>query len=146
MILPYQPKDKPAVLNLLMLNAPKYFHPDEKEEFSQYLEREVEDYYVYESNGEILGAGGINFGFNQGTTARISWDLVHPGHQRQGVGSALLHTRLEQIRQQPSIKILEVRTTQLVYSFYQKFGFKLVQRKKNFWAHGFDLYHMKLIL
>lgn len=144
MIRPYQTNDKSALLRLLKLNIPKYFHPDEYQEFSHYLDHEVEDYFVFVDNGNILGAGGINYGFNQGTTARISWDLVHPNHQGVGIGTSLVSLRVEQIRQYPDVKTIEVRTTQMVYPFYQKFGFKLIQQEKDFWAPGYDLYRMEI--
>jgi hypothetical protein len=39
-----------------------------------------------------------------------------------------------------------VRTTQLVYPFYQKAGFTLDKVEQDYWANGFDLYQMMLQL
>jgi hypothetical protein len=41
-----------------------------------------------------------------------------------------------------SIKIISVRTTQLVYPFYQKFGLELREVVKDYWDIGFDLYRL----
>jgi hypothetical protein len=37
-----------------------------------------------------------------------------------------------------------VRTTQLVYPFYQKLGFEIRKSEPDFWAPGFDLVEMEL--
>jgi N-acetylglutamate synthase-like GNAT family acetyltransferase len=48
------------LLELLRLNTPKYFAPEEKAEFVSYLTHEIEQYFVVELYGEILGCGGVN--------------------------------------------------------------------------------------
>jgi ribosomal protein S18 acetylase RimI-like enzyme len=45
----------------------------------------------------------------------------------------------------PSVQTIMVRTTQLVYRFYEKAGFKLVEQQKDYWAEGLDLYRMEYI-
>ena len=46
---------------LLRQNTPAYFDPSEEADFNHYLDVEREDYFVYEEEGRIVGAGGINY-------------------------------------------------------------------------------------
>ena len=141
MIRPYTSKDKQELLALLKLNIPKYFAAAEESDFREYLEQHVEDYYVYETDGQILASGGINY-FPDAGQARISWDIVHPDFQGRGIGKKLTQHRIDRIKSNPTINLIMVRTTQLVYPFYEKMGFVLEKIEKDFWAEGFDLYQM----
>lgn len=141
MIRPYKQTDKKDLIEILRLNTPHYFSPSEEQDFISYLENELEDYFVIEVNGKVLGSGGINY---LDDTARISWDLIDPSNQGEGYGKALLQHRIEHIKKNPSIRNIVVRTSQFAYQFYGKSGFELIDKKKDFWAPGFDLYEMVL--
>ncbi len=52
----YKNSDKEVVLNLLRLNTPKYFSPDEEKDLIYYLENEIDYYFVLEINNQIVGA------------------------------------------------------------------------------------------
>ena len=145
MIRPYQPKDKPKLLQILKGNIPEYFDLSEIDDFVEYLEEHREDYFVTEKEGQILGAGGINY-FPKERNARISWDLIHPDAQGQGIGKELVEHRIKHIKQQNKFDAIVVRTSQLAFGFYEKCGFKLEQIEKDYWAKGYDLYLMKMKL
>ena len=146
MIRTYTSKDKKELLELLRLNTPEFFHPDEEKDLMEYLENHSQHYFVVEDAGKVVGAGGYNLGFDGGKTARISWDMIHPDYQGKGIGRKLTQYRMEQIKAEPKVEKIVVRTTQLVYPFYQKLGFELVKTEKDFWAQGFDLYEMQMEL
>ena len=93
----------------------------------------------------MLGSGGINY-VDGGKTARISWDLFHPKAQGKGLGSQLTRFRIAEIKKNPAIALIVVRTSQLAFKFYEKIGFQLVSIEKDFWAKGFDLYQMEIPL
>ncbi|HRP88942.1 MAG TPA: N-acetyltransferase [Edaphocola sp.] len=138
----YKTDDKIAVLNLIRLNTPKYFAPEEEEDLKKYLESKRELYYVLECDEKIVGCGGINFSDDK-TIAKISWDIFHPDYQGQSLGTNLLKHRLEIIKSKDNIKKITVRTSQVAFLFYEKNGFELFEIKKNYWAEGFDLYNME---
>lgn len=138
----YKKSDKEFVLNLLKLNTPNYFSPEEEKEFIFYLENEIDSYFVVEINNEIVGSGGINFSDDK-TTGKISWDIIHPNFQGKMIGSKLLNYRIEKLRQIKSVNQIKVRTSQLVYKFYEKLGFKLIKIVEDYWAKGFHLYEME---
>ncbi|RDV13836.1 N-acetyltransferase [Pontibacter diazotrophicus] len=145
MIRAYTSKDKEELVALLRLNTPQYFDESEEADFIEYLDNRLEDYFVVEDNREIIGSGGINY-FPESKLACISWDMVHPNFQGRGVGKQLTLHRIEHIKKNPAINLIVVRTTQLVYKFYEKMGFDLEKTEKDFWAKGFDLYQMQMTL
>ncbi|TXE07364.1 GNAT family N-acetyltransferase [Gelidibacter salicanalis] len=144
MIRNYSTEDKSKIIALLIQNTPEYFDPAEEQDLSDYLDTKVEDYFVYEEHSKILGAGGINYILGD-HEARISWDMVAPETQGKGIGKALLHHRIKHINRQPNIQLISVRTSQLAYKFYEKFGFELVYVEKEYWAKNFDLYQLEMI-
>ena len=144
MIRAYNKHDNAELIELLRLNTPKFFGPSEEKDFIEQLERHSDNYFVIEDAKTIIGSGGINYGFDNGTTARISWDIIHPDKQGKGIGAKLTHYRIDEIKKNPSIKKIVVRTTQLVHEFYKKIGFQLEKIEKDYWAQGFDLYQMKI--
>jgi ribosomal-protein-alanine N-acetyltransferase len=143
-IRPYENRDKPAVLNLLKLNTPAYFAPEEEPDLIYYLDNEIESYFVLEVNNMIVGCGGFNFSGDQ-ATGKISWDIFHPDHQGKSYGSMLVQYRIDRLKEFKGLQTIIVRTTQLVYRFYEKQGFKLNEVVENYWAPGFHLYKMEYI-
>ena len=145
MIRPYHPSDKQELLKILRLNIPQYFAPSEEADFIEYLGKHAEHYFVVEENQQIIGCGGINF-WENGTVARISWDIIHSNHQGKGIGKKLTQFRINEIKKNAEVKKIVVRTSQLAFQFYTKSGFKLVKIEKDYWAKGFDLYEMEMEL
>ncbi len=138
----YQTNDALSCLDLVQSNTPAYFVQEEWNDFKKYLELEREDYYVVELDNQVIACGGINYQ-NHGATAVFSWDVVHPAFQGQSIGKQLLQYRLQKVKTNPGINQLIVRTSQLVYRFYEQFGFKLVITEKAYWAPNLDLYFMQ---
>lgn len=138
----YTNTDSPFVLQLLQLNTPVAFAPEELADFQHYLSTEKEDYFVVELNDQLVTCGGINY-FQKEGHARISWDMVHPEHQGKGIGKELLHYRLERIEQQ-GIQAVQVRTSQFAEAFYARAGFKTKEITPDYWSVGYDLYDMWL--
>lgn len=132
------------VIHLLKLNIPAAFAPEEKNEFEAYLLREREDYFVVEESDSIIGCGGINY-FSEDALARLSWDMIHPDSQGKGIGKQLVKHRLEHIKQRGFHQV-QVRTSQMATTFYASLGFEIVETIKDYWAEGFDLVDMRLLL
>ena len=140
---PFDPGDKEDVLNILSLNIPKYFAEEEFHDLDYYLDHEIEFYFVACIDDKIVGSGGVNFEDNH-HKAKISWDIIHPDHQGKRIGSQLLKYRIEWIKSTYKSKKISVRTSQFVYPFYEKHGFRTISIVPNYWAKGFDLYEMIL--
>ena len=145
MIRPYIIEDKEALLSILRCNIPLYFDESEEVDFIEYLDKQAENYFIIEQGTKLIGGGGINY-FPETMLARISWDIIHPDFQGKGMGKKLTLFRINQIKENPTIRLIKVRTSQLAYKFYVKLGFELERIEKDFWAKGFDLYQMKIEL
>ena len=143
MIRNYTKKDKSTLIELLRQNTPEYFDPSEEIEFINYLDHEVEDYFVYELDFKIIGAGGINY-FLEEKSARISWDMVDSKSQGKGIGKKLTQHRINHLKRNTEVAIIRVRTSQHAYKFYEKMGFELEKIEKEYWAKNFDLYLMQM--
>ncbi len=138
----YSNTNKSAVIELLRSNTPEYFDPTEETDLINYLDHEREDYFIVEENSQIVGAGGINY-FLDEKTARISWDMIAPNAQGKGLGQHLIKYRIAHIKKNHLIDQIVVRTSQLVYQFYEKMGFELEEIVKGYWAKNYDLYIMR---
>lgn len=140
-IRPYCAADKERLLEILRENIPQYFAVNEEQDFIDYLNHHLEQYYVLEVEGIIQACGGINLG-KDGITAVISWDVVARQSQGKGYGRALTTFRIERMKEMEGISRVSVRTSQLVYQFYEKFGLQLREVVKDYWSEGFDLYRL----
>lgn len=133
--------DRKRIMELLKLNTPKYFSPKEEEDLIDYLDNHADNYYIIEDDNVIVGCGGFNLS-EDGETGKISWDIFDPQRQGKGYGSALTKFRIQRIKEIEGVKIVSVRTSQLVYPFYEKFGLELREVVRDYWAEGFDLYRL----
>lgn len=137
----YMDSDKEQLIELLRLNTPEYFSPSEEEDLKDYLDNHADNYYVVDIDGVIVGCGGFNLTDDR-ETGKISWDIIHPKSQGQGVGRELTLFRIQKMKEIESIKTISVRTSQLAYKFYAKFGLELREVVKDYWDKGFDLYRL----
>lgn len=144
-IIPYKTEYKAQVIALLEMNTPKYFSAEEANDLIHYLDHEIEAYYVVKEDNKIIGAGGINY-FLDEDLARIAWDFIDPNYQGKGIGRQLLQHRINAIKTANKVSKVIVRTSQLVYPFYEKSGFTLKEVKKDFWYVGYDLYLLEMEL
>ena len=137
----HRDSDRERIIELLRQNTPEYFSPDEEKDLLYYLDYHADNYYVLEVDNVIVGCGGFNLS-EDGETGKISWDIFDVKHQGKGYGSVLTQFRIEKMKEIDSIKTISVRTSQLVYPFYEKFGLEIREIVKDYWAEGFDLYRL----
>lgn len=139
----YKPEDKEVLVQIMNNNVPQYFAETEVADYVNYLENEVQEYFVAVLDDRIIAGAGVNYE-REKQLAKISWDVVDRGYHHQGIGTLLLNHRLEVISNKKNIKTISVRTSQHAYAFYEKNGFKLLERHIDYWAEGFDMYKMVL--
>ncbi len=142
MIETYRKTDKEALILLFRLHVPKHFHESEEEGFIQFLDV-IDYYYIFRENDVIIGCGGFALGDDGPGTARLCWYMVHPEQHKKGIGKQLVQHCVESIENIGGIHLIVARTAQSAFLFYQKLGFNLIFTTPNYWAPGFDLYHME---
>lgn len=137
----YKETDKRSVIKLIRGNTPEFFAPEEEEDLLFYLDNYAQNYFVVEIDNQVVGSGGYNIA-EDGITAKISWDIIDSEAQGKGIGRYLTVYRIKDILKNKDIKILSVRTSQLAYKFYEKFGLTLREISADYWAKGLDLYRL----
>lgn len=137
----YTTADYDAIIELFLLNTPAFFCEEEEQDLERFLDEEIENFFVAEEDGIIVACGGSNI---KGRTGFLSWYIVHPDHQGKGLGKILALHNLTILQANKDLDNIEVRTSQLVYPFYEKLGFKLISTQDHYWGHNMHLYHMKL--
>lgn len=137
----YTPVDKTRVIELFRLNTPKYFSPIEEDGLIDYLTYHSDNYFVAEEDDMIVGSAGFNLS-EDGKTGKLSWDIINPNSHGKGIGTTLTKYRIQKLNEIKSVEIISVRTSQVVYKFYEKFGLELQEVVNDYWAPGFDLYRL----
>lgn len=145
MIRPYKPEDQQVLIALLRENTPQYFAPEEEAGFVNYLQKYAQHHYVYTEDEKVLGCAGYSWQPEK-EKGMVAWFVVDPNQQGKGIGRALLNYCIDALKQVEDLKKIVVRTSQLVYPFFEKSGFVLISTEKDYWAPGFDLYYMEIEL
>ena len=143
MIRPYKSSDKPRLLEIFKLNTPEYFDCSEEKDFLEYLEENGDTYLTIEMNKVIVG--GIGYYVNESDrSGQITWIFFDPGHSGQGLGRQAVEYCLAILNKDERVERLTVRTSQLAYKFFEKFGYQINRIEKDYWGLGLDLYEMEM--
>lgn len=145
MIRGYEPNDKEILLQLLRLNTPAFFAPEEESDFVKYLALHPHEHYVWEEAQVVLGCAGCSW-YPDSDDGRVAWFIVDPKAQGKGIGRGLLEHCLDRLRTNPATRKIIVRTSQLAEGFFASGGFQVEQRERNYWAPGFDLVYMTMTI
>jgi predicted GNAT family N-acyltransferase len=140
----YMEADIDGVVAIFRSNIPKYFTEIEEPGLYEFLDvpEHVKDYYVLELDGQIVGAGGIEYNDIDPPTVSLCWGMVHKDHLSTGLGKELTKFRIELSGQKfPGIP-LAIGTSQHTEGFYEKFGFRTVEHTKDGYGPGIDMCRM----
>jgi ribosomal protein S18 acetylase RimI-like enzyme len=140
----YAATDRPGCLAVFDTNVPTSFLPLERPSFEVYLDRLPGPYLVLEGESGIVACGGYAVAPGS-TTADLCWGMVAREYQGHGVGRLLVELRVRQIRRDPSITDIALKTSVDTCSFYEKLGFRTEQIVTNGIAVGRHLCDMRLV-
>jgi ribosomal protein S18 acetylase RimI-like enzyme len=139
----YQPEDELSCIEIFDSNLPKYFTVPERDLFIAYLRRLNPNYFVAEIEGRVRGCGG--FRVDDYGIAYLAWGMVHSTCHQQGIGSSLLHFRLEEIRKVDYAWAVLIDTSQHSAPFFARFGFEVFRTIPNGYQAGLDKVFMRLV-
>lgn len=142
---PYAPTDHNTCLELFDSNAPRFFAPEERAEFIEFLEQPPGFYFVIENDaGILIGCGGYDEIKGAGV---LTWGMVRQDLHKQGVGRFLLRERITHLQEQyPHLTEIHMNTSQHSVNFFEREGFRATKIKMNGFAPGLHEYHLTLTL
>ena len=133
------------LIKIFTLNIPKYFHKKELDDFKKYFNsNNIENYFIIESEGKILGAAG--YAYENKQTANICWVFVDPDNHTNGLGTKLVNHCIDILKRDNQLNVIQLETSNLTYKFYEKLNFKIQYIKKEYWPNNDDLYFMNMDL
>ncbi|HEY0605178.1 MAG TPA: GNAT family N-acetyltransferase [Herpetosiphonaceae bacterium] len=139
----YTSEDKAACLAIFDSNTPDYFAPHERSDYVGFLDQ-PEQYFVIETDAaRIVACGGI-FCIPRTDIGILSWDMVARDQHRQGIGRALMFTRLQLLCQNPMIAVVKIQTSQHAAPFYETAGFITEEITEHAFAANLHRYDMVL--
>ncbi len=126
---PLRPADLPQVLDN---EDAAYEFPWSSGIFEDCLKMGYPAWVAEDAAGQIMGHAVLTMAVGEAHVLNLG---VHPQHQRQGVGRALLRTLLEHARQESAIRMfLEVRASNAAArALYQAHGFEEVGLRKGYY-------------
>ena len=140
---PYCHADLRACLDIFDANCPRYFAPNERDEYAAFLADAPDGYTVCELKGNAAGAFGLS---DDGDDAwRISWILMRPDAQGHGIGSLIMERALQDARTSGA-RMLSIATSPRSEGFFARFGAQPVAILKDGWGPGLDRVDMELAL
>lgn len=140
----YQLSDRAGCLAVFDSNVGTSFLPEERPQFSAFLDDLPGPYFVLEENGVIVACGGYAPNAESPGVADLCWGMVRHNYQGSGVGRRLTTCRLERIQEDPSFTHVFLKTSEDTAAFYERFGFVTEQVIENGIAEGVHQYDMKL--
>lgn len=140
---PYTETDLDAVVAIFRSNIPKYFGPGEEPGLREFLVDPCrEDYFVWEVDGDVIGAGGI--ALNEDDTVSLCWGMIRSDHLGQGLGKQMTEFRIDAAREKHPTLPLVISTSQHTRGFYERFGFRLTHHEPDGFGPGIDICKMRL--
>jgi N-acetylglutamate synthase-like GNAT family acetyltransferase len=145
---PYKTGDFSACMVIFDSNVPKFFAPEEREEFRQFLgtvNTKDKPYVVLVDNGHVIACGGITTEIET-RKASLTWGMVDEALHGKGLGTSLTQARLALAHANPDIDELTLATSQHTRGFYERFGFTVSNITVNGFGPGLDRWDMTLKL
>ena len=137
----FKASDTDAVVAIFRSNIPKYFLETEESELREFLAGGVENYYVLELDGEVVGAGGI--ALNADDTVSLCWGMVRADHLGTGLGKKLTQFRIDMAREKFGDLPLLISTSQHTSGFYERLGFVMTEHVPDGFGPGIDICKMR---
>jgi N-acetylglutamate synthase-like GNAT family acetyltransferase len=146
MIRPASQGDVEAILHVINIsNAESYREIIPAEYFKEPVLSRTEliehltrmEFYVYQEDDMVVGVSALSR--RDEATGELRWVYVLPGHQRKGVGTALIESLEKKAREKGLCEMMLFTDENAVWAikFYEKLGYRREGKRKLPW--GFDV-------
>ena len=144
----YSVEDRKRCLEIFDANCPASFAPNERVEYSAFLDAGPQGYEVCLVDGGLLGAFGLIPVPRPGDPhrTRISWIMIDPAAQGRGVGRAMM----ERVREMAAARSggrsaeVDIAASHVSAPFFARFGAAEVARVEDGWGPGMHRVDMVL--
>ena len=133
----YEPSDRAACVSVFDSLTPDLLDGACLASFKSWLDNPAGPYFVMEHDQSVVGCGGYEIAAD-GTTARLSWGMVHRKHQRMGLGRFLLMYRIREIGRAGNATLAVADSPRPSAGFFEKQGFRISRIVNDGYAPGFD--------
>ena len=139
----YLANDKEACLAIFDENCPDFFAPNERSDYTEFLDSIPADYEVCLSGDSIVGAFGLT-GDNSKYKS-ISWILISPDSQGLGIGSIFMNRAIN-LSRTAKLEHIKIAASHLSAPFFAKYGAKGDIEIKDGWGPDMHRVDMELHL
>jgi len=140
----YQQQHLASCLDLFDLNCPTFFAENERADYVEFLSQNPVGYFVAEVDSCIVAAFGL-IGEANSKRARISWIMITPEFQHQGIGSEMMAFVLDLVIKQ-NVQILDIAASHLSAPFFKKHGAVELSNSLHGWGPGMHRVDMEIRL
>ena len=118
----FEEADSNQCIELYTLNEKGRFPEGVLDQYRKHLAERHSYYLVGEKEGRVVAFGGVSY-YMRENIAMLSYGLVKPEHQSQGIGTSLLLARLSLLRPRPWNYQVFIFAVEKSFAFYRRFGF-----------------------
>jgi GNAT superfamily N-acetyltransferase len=140
---PYTHAHREACLAIFDRNCPRYFAPNEREDYERFLAAEPDRYRVCVRGDEVIGAFGLLATAAPGRK-RLNWILIDPGQQKRGVGGAMMGAVLAEAGAFGEVTAIDIAASHVSAPFFARFGARQLRRTEHGWGPGMHRVDMEL--
>ncbi len=139
----YSSADMEICLAIFDANCPTFFAPNERGEYTSFLEDVPSGYEVCEAAGRVVGAFGLMGDGRKSKT--LNWILLDPRTQGMGIGSAIMK-RVILLGGASQSCLVKIAASAKSAPFFAKFGAVTTAHTENGRGPGMDRVDMVLHL
>lgn len=139
----YRTADKAHCLALFDENCPAYFAVNERNDYLDFLNSDIDGYELCLVEQNIVGAFGVHRDGNN--TARLHWILLKTTVQGRGIGSVVMRRVIQRSKALSANKVL-IATSDKAFLFFESHGATVISEAKNGWGPGMHRLDMELRL
>jgi len=145
-VIPYKTEEHYKIcMDIFNSNCPFYFLEEERDEYSEWLKKANEPYWVLIDDNKVVACAGIyraeehtNSSAEFANEVGFAWGMVLNKEHKKGYGKVLGKFRVNYLKKNFSNRPIVLRTSQLTHQFYEKLDFKMTEYIKDGWAEGLD--------